>query len=199
MWSGNLSTIDLDLNTIWNLGCEKAMFLLRNYEYTDDKFNVDEEYTMMNPCGCELADDKDEDNDEEESIKTRESNSTANVQLSDFEINESTDCEEIVLTNLNIEEEELEIDSNDFVEMIDSAPKASSNVIYDGLQMHKSRAINLAINVCPYRQDRDRVNRVKTPIDIITGFSDQNQLDADIRITDFMITVAKFKDSTIAA
>ena len=66
--------------------------------------------------------------------------------------------------------------------MFASNPNVPSKVILDGVPVHKSRAINLIVYVCPYRQCRERINRVKTISDNAPGLINQTEiLDADVR------------------
>ena len=181
------------MNSVWSLGRERAVLLLSNYDYTySEDFSVDPKYTMMNPLGYEIHEDEQEDepNNEESELLTSNENIKPNQT--------SSEDEELILKDVSTAEEE--INSDEFIEMIASNTNVPSKVVLDGVPVHKSRAINLIINVCPYRQDRDRINRVKNSIDNAPGLINQTEiLDANVRLTDFMMTIAKFKDSAISA
>jgi hypothetical protein len=204
-WSGDHSTINLDLFTIWSLGYEKSMLLLKNYGYDDDEFIIGEEYTMMNPIGCDDDDDDDEEVESDEinivDLESADNNAiSTSIIIETAYTSDNENDEEIQTEPVTIEEED---DSENFMELVDHANMSSttsSKVMLDGVEMHKSRAVNLVINCAPYRQDRDRINRVKNSQTSQKYEINKNDIcDAEIRITDLMVTVAKFKDSTIAA
>jgi len=75
-WSGDLLTYNLDLETIWSYGRDKALSLLKNYDYNDNEFIVGEEYTMMNPISEYEDNDEDDCDDENNNNDNNEINET---------------------------------------------------------------------------------------------------------------------------
>jgi hypothetical protein len=199
-WSSDLSTVNLDLETIWSLGAEKAVFLLKSYNYKDDEFIVEEELTMMNSIGYNFEDDGDEN--EEDQSNEEYSNNNNNMQSTNNNVNDAeSDEDEIENLVSQVVNNEEDLTTDDFMEMVNHpnmSSTLSSKIMLDGVETHKSRAVNLVINLAPFRQDRDRINRVKTGNNVIKVDETDDDNDADIRIADLMVTITKFKDSSLA-
>jgi hypothetical protein len=138
-WTGDLSTINLGLETIWEIGCENAKAILKEFGFSDDEFCLNYDVTTLNPMNVQLNDD----NDEEEAD------------------NEYTQCNlanEEIETALDDDENEALDEVEEFNQMVESESLPFAKVLLDGVEVHKSRAINLLVN-CPHRQSRDRTTR----------------------------------------
>ena len=163
--------MNLGLETIWDIGCENAKILLKEYSFKNSEFELDNCISMMNPLNIPIPDD-DEAADE---ILSREG--------------EFIEDDQHELEPLSDEFEE-------FGQIVDSDSLSISKVLMDGAEIHKARALNLLVN-CPHRQSRDRPVRVfnSTPIPSqLNSLTNDSDTSSDIRITDTLITICKLKD-----
>ena len=60
-WTGDLCTLNLGLETIWDIGCERAKSLLKKFTYEDSEFVIDIQITMLNPMNNQTLDDDEEE------------------------------------------------------------------------------------------------------------------------------------------
>lgn len=64
-WTGDLSTINLGLETIWEIGCENAKTILKEFGFLDDEFCLNYDVTTLSPINVQINDNDEEEADDE--------------------------------------------------------------------------------------------------------------------------------------
>ena len=162
-WTGELSTEQIRLVTVWHLGRRKAEATLRQFDFDDSHFKTcDQDITMMQPFGNKLNDeDVDVDDDEEY---------------------------ENIVNNENIDDED-NINIQDSMDPPPSTVKHSMYVEMSGCFVHKSNAVNSVINKTS-KTSKDRLKRVQlgVSVDIQNDHTQEiNDSDLFFRLNDTVL------------